>query len=102
MIGYMLRDGEALRKHFAYLRDKLQRLVCLSVRGKCYEDVPEVWDDGPVPNTTDQPLGTYDEEYVKVFKRIYRKHGWPGEGYKNAEALEAVERYRRSISGIIV
>jgi hypothetical protein len=102
MISYMLCDGETIEKIFTNLSDKLQRLIRVPVRGKSYEDVPKVWDDGPVPNTVDQCLGTYDEEHLKLFKRNYRKHAWPGEGYMKAEALKVVERYRWSIPWIIV
>jgi len=52
-----------------------------------------------VPETADESLDEHDEEHVKVCKRIYRKFGWPGEGYRKDEATEAVEKYRMSAWG---
>lgn len=94
-----LVSGVWIEDFFDDMKDKLRRLDCVPVRGEFYEGVPEVEDNGPVPETADESLDEHDEEHVKVFKRIYRKFGWPGEGYKKDEALEAVEKYRVSAWG---
>jgi hypothetical protein len=97
MIRCNLLSGVTIERFFADLRDKLQRLVYVPVRGEFYEDVPEVSDHGPVHETADPSLDMCDEEHAKVYKRIYRKYGWPGKEYNKIEALKAVERYRQSI-----
>jgi hypothetical protein len=97
MIRYQLLSGVMVERFFDDLKDKLKRLVYVPVRGEFFEDVSEVEDDGPVPETADQSLDWHDKEHVKVVKRIYRKFGWPGESYRKDEAMEAVERYRASI-----
>jgi hypothetical protein len=99
IVRYNLVSGVWIEDFFDDMKDKLRRLDCVPVRGEFYEGVPEVEDDGPVPETADPSLDEDDEEHVKLFKRIYRKFGWPGEGYRKDEALEAVEKYRVSAWG---
>ncbi|KAF1830618.1 hypothetical protein BDW02DRAFT_572855 [Decorospora gaudefroyi] len=76
-----LLSGQEISSYFANLRDKLERLDFVPVRGEFYEDV-----------------GQTEEGIVRAieYKRIYRKFGWPGEGYRKEEALAAVEAYRLS------
>ncbi|KAI4675865.1 uncharacterized protein J4E84_009840 [Alternaria hordeiaustralica] len=94
-----LVSGVWIEDFFDDMKDKLRRLDCVPVRGEFYEGVPEVEDEGPVPETADPSMEEHDEEHVKVYKRIYRRFGWPGEGYRKDEALEAVEKYRVSAWG---
>ncbi|KAI4912553.1 hypothetical protein J4E90_005958 [Alternaria incomplexa] len=99
IVRCQLVSGVWIEDFFDDMKDKLRRLDCVPVRGEFYEGVPEVEDEGPVPETADPSMDEHDEEHVKVFKRIYRKFGWPGEGYRKDEALEAVEKYRMSAWG---
>ena len=99
IVRCQLVSGVWIEDFFDDMKDKLRRLDCVPVRGEFYEGVPEVEHDGPVPETADESLDEHDEEHVKVCKRIYRKFGWPGEGYRKDEAMEAVEKYRVSAWG---
>jgi hypothetical protein len=83
-----LLPGVEVESFFEDLREKYERLEYVPVRGEFYEDVSEIEDEGGENEATS-----------KQFKRIYRKFGWPGEGYRKAEALAAVEAHRRSLDG---
>jgi hypothetical protein len=80
-------DPVDAREFFEGLRRQFETLEMVPVMGELYENVSEVGDDEEIEE------GGVD----KVFKRIYRQHGWPGEGYRKEEALEAVERERERL-----
>jgi hypothetical protein len=80
-------DPVDAREFFEGLRRQFETLEMVPVMGELYENVSEVGDDEEI-----------EESGVdKVFKRIYRQHGWPGTGYRKEEALEAVERERERL-----
>jgi hypothetical protein len=82
-------DPVDAREFLEDLRRKFEALEMVPVRGELYENVSEVGEDEEIEGRED-----------KVFKRIYRQHGWPGEGYRKEEALEAVEKERMRLEEV--
>jgi hypothetical protein len=94
---------EDFEEYFSNLKGKYERLELVPMRGELFQDVPEIAEGevlvDPVEKmktgemTTDDGWTEDDEKWVK---KIYREHGWPGEGYRKEQALAAVERFRRA------
>jgi hypothetical protein len=94
---------EDIEEYFSNLKGKYERLELVPMRGELFKNVPEIAEGevlvDPVEKmktgemTTDDGWTEDDEKWVK---KIYREHGWPGEGYRKEQALAAVERFRRA------
>ncbi|KAJ4309608.1 hypothetical protein N0V94_008849 [Neodidymelliopsis sp. IMI 364377] len=78
MIRFQHLGSHDVESFFAKLRDQYEKLELVPIRGEMLE--AEVDDQ--------------DDEEMEEYRAIYRSHGWPGEGFRKEEALEAVERCR--------
>jgi hypothetical protein len=96
------RLGSTEVEHFfADLQDKFERLELVPVpghgseEGELFEDVSEIGEDevlvDPLKGGGDG--GGWRSIDHKWFKKIYREHGWPSEGYRKEEALATIRRY---------
>jgi hypothetical protein len=109
--GYVTEDivrcnilsPEDIEEYFSNLKGKYERLELVPMRGEQFENLPEIAEDealvDPVEKMKTGEMTTDDgwtDDDVKWVKKIYREHGWPGEGYRKEQALAAVERFRRA------
>ncbi|KAJ4294406.1 hypothetical protein N0V90_008096 [Kalmusia sp. IMI 367209] len=83
ILSYHQMDGVDVREYFKELQEKYEKLILVPIRGEMFED------------GTGEQYEEAVEEAVKEYKAIYRSHGWPGDGFRKEEALEAVELCRR-------
>lgn len=93
-------DGVDIATFFRSIRDKLERLEWVPVPGpdwayELYEDVPEL-EEGA--REDDAERDGWPDPRAREFKRIYRRFGWPGQGYNKDGCLKAIRDHCETLT----
>jgi len=99
MIRCDLLPSCPVESFFEDLREKFKKLELVPTLGEMYEGESDI-DDGnekileavDVEKRAQSNLQSNFE--VKQFRKIWREHGWPGEGFRKEEALAAIRECR--------
>lgn len=97
VIRYHLLDPVEISPFFASIKEEMKALRIVPIRGEMFEHVSDDEEDEAScrGESVEGEYDWHDGEMAQEYKKIYRKFGWPGEGYKKDEALAAVEALRQ-------